>query len=130
MDRTSLKNCLWALPSGDPADSKATQAGENCFTRLSLKNQAAEKKRDQCGAPPGKGTKGSGGKRDKGKCWLRSSRTLWGHRFNFTDSIHAPAPAVSLGSPVLVWGPLALCLMDNPRPWGGGYLSLPFQAGL
>lgn len=42
--------------------------GSTLLTCLRLKSQVVEKKRrDECGAPPGKGTKGSGGKRGKGK---------------------------------------------------------------
>ena len=84
MDRTSLKNCLWALPSGDLVDSKATQAGENCFTCLSLKNQVVEeRRRDQCGVPPGKGTKGSGGKREKDKVLAKKQQDSVGTQVLF-----------------------------------------------
>lgn len=54
--------------------------GKYSCTCLSRKSQVVEKRRrDQRGDPPGKGTEGREGKRDKGKgLGLRSSRTQWG----------------------------------------------------
>lgn len=77
-----------------------------------------KKRRDQHGDAPGKGTKGSGGKREKGKgLGTKKQQDLAGGvggagecRFYFTDSIHAPAPAYSQSS----WG--ALCWCGDPWP--------------
>lgn len=75
-----------------------------------------KRRRDQRGDALGKGTKGSGGKREKGKgLGTRKQQDLvvgvvGGCRFYFTDSIHAPAPAYSQ-SP---WG--ALCWCGDPWP--------------
>lgn len=72
--------CLLGLGLSSPARSAAPDAGEYSFTCLSRQSQVMEKRRrDQRGDPPGKGTEGRGGKRDKGKgLGLRSSRTQWG----------------------------------------------------
>lgn len=83
-----------------------------------------KKRRDQRGDAPGKGTKGSGGKREKGKgLGTKKQQDLVGggemqvlfHRLHSCSS--SSLLPVPLGSPVLVWGPLALCLTGSPRPW-------------
>lgn len=89
-----------------------------------------KKRRDQHGDAPGKGTKGSGGKREKGKgLGTKKQQDLAGgvggaggggmqvlfHRLHSCSS--SSLLPVFLGSPVLVWGPLALCLTGSPRPW-------------
>lgn len=117
MDRTSLRTagCSQGLPPG-PCPKVTWQTpkfpmlGEYYFTCLSRKSQAVEKKRsNQHGHPPGKGTKGSGGKRDKGKeLGAKKQQDLVGVQVLF-HRLHSCSSSrllpVSLGSPVPVLGP-------------------------
>lgn len=66
-----------------------------------------KRRRDQRGDPPGKGTEGREGKRDKGKgLGAKKQQDSVGMKVLFTDSIHAPA------HPQYPWG--ALCWCGDP----------------
>lgn len=65
------------------------------------------------GIPLGKAPRGQEERETRTKSWgLGSSRTSWGCRFCFTDSIHAPAPAYSQ----YPWGALCWCWDPGPLP--------------
>lgn len=128
MDRTPLRTagCSQGLPPG-PCPTVTSQTlklpmlGGILFylPESSEPSSGKEKERSAWGSP---WERHQGVRRKEKRArsrGLRSSRTQWGCRFYFTDTIHAPAPAYSQ----YPWG--ALCWCWDPGPLFDGFDGQP-----